>query len=109
MRFYLLVSALHHTPCISIVALYPLLTNIKYQITCIVIKKMFRKLELSEQDYFFAFFLRVTQPFFADSDLDNGFFFATVFFAVDFFDAVFFAGFFLAVAICYEFQNSVFD
>ena len=54
-------------------------------------------------DYFFAFFLRVTQPFFEDSDLVAAVpFFAGVFFAVDFFCTVFFADFFFVVAIFYE-------
>jgi hypothetical protein len=66
-------------------------------------------------DYFFAFFLRVTQPFFEDSDLDDAVvFFAGVFFLADnFLDIFFFAAVFLvaflAVAIFYENQNIVFD
>ena len=66
-------------------------------------------------DYFFAFFLRVTQPFFEDSDLDDAVvFFAGVFFLADnFLDIFFFAAVFLvaflAVAIFYEKTNIVFD
>lgn len=52
---------------------------------------MSRNSRLSRQDYFFAFFRLVAQPFFAASDFDNGFFFATVFFFI----AAFFAGVFL--------------
>jgi hypothetical protein len=54
------------------------------------IKKMSRNSRLSKQDYFFAFFRLVTQPFFAASDFDNGFFFATVFFFVAFLDVAIF-------------------
>ncbi len=59
------------------------------------------------------FFLRVAQPFFAASDLDDDFFFAVVRFAVVFFVdvflvVVFFFAFF-AVAIFKEESNTVFD
>ena len=46
---------------------------------------------MSKHGYYFKFFLRVAQPFFATSDFDNGFFFVTIFFFV----AAFFAGVFL--------------
>ena len=54
-------------------------------------------------DYFFAFFLRVTQPFFEDSDLDDAvvFFLADDFLTTFFFAAVFLVVF-LAVVIFYE-------
>ena len=66
-------------------------------------------------DYFFAFFLRVTQPFFEDSDLDDAvvFFAGVIFLAGDFLDIFFFAAVFLLafldVTIFYENQNIVFD
>jgi len=52
---------------------------------------------------FFAFFLRVTQDFFAASDLDDEtFFFVAVFLGGDFLVTFFFAVVFLVVAIFYE-------